>query len=147
MRVRDVMTVRPVRILDGASVQRAVEILALSQASDVMVVDRDERFVGVLSEGDILRSALPDVQQILDEGGQRAHAFELFLTKAKALSDQSISPLVIREPLVVRPDDHIVEAAVILIERYIRRLPVVEEGLLVGTVSRQDIARAIVGVL
>ncbi|UEC43450.1 MAG: Putative signal transduction protein with CBS domains [Methanothrix sp.] len=51
--------------------------------------------------------------------------------------------LMTRDPLVVHPDDSIVEAARLLAENDIRRLPAVEDGALVGIVSVADIIRVI----
>lgn len=49
----------------------------------------------------------------------------------------------ITDPLTVSPKDHVALAAVIMIERQIRRLPVVDENRrLVGTVSRSDLCSA-----
>jgi len=147
MRVKGVMTVRVARIRSSATLQQAAEIVALSGASDLMVVDEDGEFVGVLSEGDILRAALPDIDEILTAGGSLDDAFELFLRKGANLSDRPILPLVIREPLTVDPDDHVAKAAVLLVDRQIRRLPVLKENRLVGTISRAEICQAIVGTL
>jgi len=147
MRVKGVMTVRVARIRSTATLQQAAEIVALSGTSDLMVVDEDGEFVGVLSEGDILRAALPDIDEILTAGGSLDDAFELFLRKGANLSDRPILPLVIREPLTVDPDDHVAKAAVLLVDRQIRRLPVLKENRLVGTISRAEICQAIVGTL
>ena len=57
MVVREIMTADPTRIRADADLRRAAELVARSGASDLMVVDGDDRFVGVLSEGDILRAA------------------------------------------------------------------------------------------
>jgi CBS domain-containing protein/FixJ family two-component response regulator len=147
MRVKGVMTVRVVRIRSTATLQQAVEMVALSGASDLMVVDKDREFLGVLSEGDILRAALPDIDEILAAGGSLDDAFELFLRKGTHLSDRPIMPLVIQEPLTVDPDDHVAKAATLLVNRQIRRLPVLKENRLVGTISRAEICQAIVGAL
>lgn len=48
-----------------------------------------------------------------------------------------------RDPLLVHPEDSVVEAARLLAENDIRRLPVVEDGSLVGIVSVADIIRVI----
>lgn len=58
-----------------------MEIVALSGASDLMVMGEDSEFVGVLSEGALLRAALPDTDEILAVGGSLDNAFELFLRK------------------------------------------------------------------
>ena len=45
------------------------------------------------------------------------------------------------------PDDHVAKVATVLLEKGIGRLPVLQDGRLVGTVSRADICQAIVGAL
>ncbi len=141
------MAVRAVRIRANSSIRQAAETVALSHVSDLMVVGEDDAFKGVLSEGDVLRAAMPDIDEILEEGGSLADAFGIFLAKGRELSDLPIEPLVIEDPIVVAPDDHIARAAVVLVDRQIRLLPVVQDGKLVGTISRADVCRAIVGTL
>lgn len=145
--VKDFMTVRTTRIRHNSSIQHAAEIVALSHASYLMVVDDDGNFRGVLSEGDILRTALPDIDEILEEGGSLDDAFDIFLSKGRELSDLPITPLVIEEPIIIAPDDHVAKAATVLLNRQIQLLPVVRAGKLIGTISRADVCRAIVGTL
>lgn len=145
--VSGIMTLRTVRIRIDDTLHRAAEVIALSGVGDLMVIDQDNRFVGVLSVGDVLRAAMPDVEEILDEGGTLDQAFRLFLRKGSELMYKPISPLVITSPLTVSPTDHVAKAAAIMLERNIHRLPVVEDGRLVGTVGRADICQAVVGTL
>lgn len=146
--VKDFMTVRTARIRHNSNIQHAAEIVALSGVSDLMVVDDSDNFRGVLSEGDILRTALPDIDEILEEGGSLNDAFEIFVRKGHELSALPIAPLVIEEPIKVAPDDHVAKAATVLLDKQIRLLPVVDsDGKLVGTVSRADVCRAVVGTL
>lgn len=143
-RVADVMETNVARIRQNARVRGAAQLVALSGVGDLMVVDDDGAFVGVLSEGDILRNALPDLDDILDEGGTLHDAYRLFMRKSAELAEKPLMPLVIRHPLVLHPDDHVARAATVLIDRQIRRLPVVDDGRLLGTVSRADICQAVV---
>jgi CBS domain-containing protein len=146
--VKDFMTVRTARIRHNSNIHHAAEMVALSGVSDLMVVDDGDNFKGVLSEGDILRTALPNIDEILEEGGSLDEAFDIFVRKGHELSELSIVPLIIEEPIKVSPDDHVAKAATVLLDRQIRLLPVVDnEGKLVGTVSRSDVCRAIVGTL
>jgi CBS domain-containing protein len=146
--VNDFMTVRTARIRHNSNIQHAAEIVAQSGVSDLMVVDDQNNFQGVLSEGDILRTALPDIDEILEEGGSLEDAFEIFLRKGHELSDLPIAPLIIEDPIIVSPDDHVAKAATVLLDKQIRLLPVVDgEGKLVGTISRADVCRAVVGTL
>lgn len=147
MRVRGIMTVRAVRIRIDESLHRAAEIIALSGVGDLMVIDADNNFVGVLSVGDVLRAAMPDVEEIMGEGGTLEQAFRLFLRKGSELMYKPIQPIVITTPLVVDPDDHVAKVAALMLEKNIHRLPVVKEGRLLGTVGRTDICLAVVGTL
>ena len=145
--IKDVMRVRTARIRQDSDIRHAAEIVALSGVSDLMVVDDEDTFIGVLSEGDILRTALPDIDEILDEGGTLEDAFQIFLDKGKQLAELPIAPLIIREPIVLDPENHVAQAATILVDKQIRMLPVVQDSKLVGTISRADVCRAVVGTL
>ncbi len=145
--IKDIMVSRATRIYQDADIHHAAEVVALSGVSYLMVIDKDEKFVGVLSEGDILRTALPDIGEIIDEGGTLDDAYRIFLEKGKQLANLPIEPLIIRDPIVLDPENHIAQAATILVEKQIRMLPVVKDGKLVGTVSRADVCRAVVGTL
>ncbi|MCA9720641.1 MAG: CBS domain-containing protein [Myxococcales bacterium] len=141
------MTVRAARIRYSSNMLYAAEIVGLSGIGDLMVVDDENVFIGVLSEGDILRTALPNIDEILAEGGTVRDAFEVFLRKGQELASCPIAPVVIQDPIVVSPDEDVAAVTTILLQRHIGRLPVVEDGKLVGTVSRADICRAVVGTL
>lgn len=145
MQVKGIMNNQAARIREDANLRDAAEIVALSGIGDLMVINQHGDFIGVLSEGDILRAALPNTEEILEEGGTLLDAYHLFLRKGQALSERPIMPIVIRNPLVLHPDDHVAKAATILINLQIRRLPVVENGRLLGTVSRANICQAVLG--
>lgn len=144
MRIREAMTNRVARIRADASLFQAAEAVSLSGASDLMVVDSTGAFVGVLTEGDILRAALPDIDEIVAMGGSLEGAFDRFVEKGRDLAARPIMPLVIGNPLAVDPDDHVAKAAVVFVERNIRSLPVVRDGRLLGVISRADVCNAVV---
>ncbi|HZG34721.1 MAG TPA: CBS domain-containing protein [Gaiellaceae bacterium] len=139
------MTNRVARIRAEATMLQAAEAISLSGASDLMVIDRTGAFRGVLTEGDVLRAALPDIDEILAAGGSVDAAFDRFVEKGRDLAALPIMPLVIRDPLAVDPDDHVARAAVVFVERNIRLLPVVRDGRLLGVISRADVCNAVVG--
>ncbi len=146
-RVRGIMTLRVVRLRMGDSLHRAAEVIALSGVGDLMVIDHDNHFVGVLSVGDVLRAAMPDLDEVVEQGGTLESAFRLFLRKGSELRHRTIDPLVIQAPLVVDPDDHVAKVAALMLDKNIHRLPVVKDGRLLGTVGRADICQAVVGTL
>lgn len=144
MQVRDIMTIYPVYIRVGADMRRAAEIISISEVSDLMVIDHDNMFIGVLSEGDLIRAILPSFDDVLQAGGTLNDAFKFFVQKGRDLANRPIDPLIIHSAITLRTTDDIAQAAIVMIEKQIRRLPVVDGGKLMGTVSRSDICRAVV---
>jgi len=141
------MSPHPVCIRQGALLHEAAEIVAFSGVSDLMVVDDLGGFVGVLSSLHILRAAMPETDEILAEGGTLDTAFDLFVSKGRTLAQAPIAPRIDRDPIMLAPRQHIAEAATIFVDKGLRLLPVVDDGSLVGTVSRADVCRAVVGIL
>ncbi len=139
MKVRDVMNTETIRIGRRTTVKEAAQLAHDSQASDLMVVDDDGSFVGVLSEGDLIRGALPQMDEILAQGEGLAGGIELFLDKGADMANEPAEPFIITNALVVAPDSPVLKAAGIMISKQIRRLPVVDNGKLVGTIARADI--------
>jgi CBS domain-containing protein len=139
MRIGDVMDRRAARVSLDASMSLAADLLVLSRASDLMVVDEEGRYVGVLAEGDLLRAIMPDFDGLMESGASLEEAFAIFLEAGRQYADQPIRRLVIRKSITVTPDDELLRAATVMVTKQIRRLPVVDGGRLVGTVSRADL--------
>jgi CBS domain-containing protein len=139
LRVRDVLSLDPVRIHMDASLRDAAELASTAGVSELMVVDARGRFVGVLAEGDLIRALLPTRDDILADGGVLADAMASFVRRGHAAATRAIRPLVTTDVITLDLDDDIAKAAVGLTERHVGRLPVVRDGVLVGTVSRADI--------
>ena len=144
MLIRDIMTIYPIYIRVDADMRRAAEIISISEVSDLMVVDHDNKFMGVLSEGDLIRAVLPSFDEVIQAGGTLNDAFKFFVQKGRDLANRPIEPLIIRNSIILKSSDEVAQAATIMVEKQIRRLPVVDEGKLEGTVSRADICRAVI---
>lgn len=144
MLVKDVMSHFPAFVRIGVDIRRAAEMISVSEVGQLMVVDHDGGFVGALSEEDLVRAVLPGFDDVTAAGGSLQDAFTLFLERGRELADRPIDPLVIREAVTVRTTDELARAAVVMIDRQIRRLPVVDDGKLVGTLSRADLCRAVI---
>jgi predicted transcriptional regulator len=64
--------------------------------------------------------------------------------KGREIVARQIDPLVNHDAITVKSTDEIAQATVVMIEKHIRSLPVVEDGALVGAISRADICRAVI---
>lgn len=142
MKIADALTFNVTRVPLNATIRDAVEIMSAHQVSDLMVVDESNKFVGVLSEGDLIRAGMPRFEEMVAEGSMTS-GFAIFQEKGKSLASAPIEPLVIKNALTVKPSDDVLAAASIMVSKQIRRLPVVDNGTLVGTISRTDVCRAV----
>ncbi len=145
---RDVMTTDVVTFAPHEPIVEAMQRLVDNGVDAGPVVDDDGKVVGMLSTGDLIvqESALhaPTVINILgglfELPGSRKK-FEKELEQAVAVDvEDAMSP----DPITCGPDDTVEAVATLMHDNDISRVPVVEDGQLVGIVARGDILRAII---
>ncbi len=137
--VRDIMTRDVITIGPDADLTTVATLLSEHGISGLPVVDGDGRVIGVVSEADALAMA----------GMQKRHAFKDVIRRilGEPLPGRGESNIVrdaMSSPAITTmPEADIGEAAQLLDEKRIKRLPVVDErGTLIGVISRADIVRA-----
>jgi CBS domain-containing protein len=143
MDVGEVMSINFTRMRSGSSMAEAAELAAVSHASDLMVVDEDNTFVGVLSEGDLIRTIMPRFEEVMQSSESMTSAFEMFVDEGAASAGKPIDGLVIRDPITLSPSDNALKAASTMVSKQIRCLPVVDGDKLVGVISRADVCRSV----
>jgi len=147
-RIREIMDTSPATVSPDASVQDVVAAMREHQLPGLPVVDADGRVVGIVTEADLV---LPDDDGDLHIphyvnlfGGtvflESLHRFEDRLRKAFAAS---AADMMTRDPDTVGPDTSVRDAARLIHETGHNRLPVVEDGRLVGVVTRLDVLGAL----
>jgi CBS domain-containing protein len=137
MRVRDVMTQDVATVAPDTNLRDVAALLVQKRISGVPVVDRG-RVLGVVSERDILFKERPSdglsrsvLSWLMDEG-------DLMLKiDARTARAAMTSPAV-----VIAPARSVADAAALMLDEGISRLPVVDKGVLVGIVTRHDLVRA-----
>jgi len=139
----DVMGRYPAFVRLGEDVRRAAELIGVSEVGHLVVLDHEGRYVGALAEADLVRALLPRADDVLARGGTLSAAFSLFVQRGRDLAGRPIDPLVQRDAVTLRTTQPLAEAAVVMTERGLRRVPVVDDGVLRGTLSQSDICRAV----
>jgi CBS domain-containing protein len=141
MQVKNVMTKRVLTVGPRTPLKEVARLLVSKRVSGLPVVDDDGSVLGVVSEGDILvkergrpgRASLLD--HLLEVNGHEAAKHD-----ARDAADAMTSPAI-----TIRPERPIAEAAALMLDRCVNRLPVVDHhGKLVGIVTRADLVRAFV---
>jgi CBS domain-containing protein len=146
--VRDIMDSNPATVHPDTPVEEVVSALRNHELPGLPVVDGDGRVVGMITEADLV---LPDDKGDLHIphyinlfGGtvflEPLSRFEDRLRKAFAAKAED---MMTAKPDTVSPDTTVEEAARMIHESGHNRLPVVEDGRLVGVVTRLDVLGAL----
>jgi CBS domain-containing protein len=140
MKVRDLMTREVVTVPTSASLKEAARLLVKHGISGLPVVESD-RLVGVLSERDLLfkERQRPDAPRWLGWLTDPVASGDRPKLDAHVVGEAMSSPAV-----TVNACDTVSSAAKEMLAAGVSRLPVVEDGKLVGIVTRADLIRAFV---
>jgi CBS domain-containing protein len=140
MLVADVMSKYPVTLMPGHSVRHAAQIMLEHRVSGVPVVE-DDKVVGILTEGDLLRR--------IELGTDTTTSNWLWLVPSGAARDfvrthsWRVADVMSKPVVTVDRDTPLAEAAVLLSTRGIKRVPVLHDGQLVGILSRADLLKIV----
>ena len=144
--VRDVMTTEVVTFRPDDDVNEAMRTLVERGIDGAPVVAADGSVLGVLTTGDLIvkesRLHWPTVVAILGASIElKPRGFDESLEKALG---SKVSDVMSRPAIVVEASATVEDAATLMSDERIARLPVVEDGRLVGIVSRVDILRGMI---
>lgn len=143
MRAKDVMTSPVATVGPDATVQEIAKLLIERRVSGVPVLDQGERVVGIVSEGDLMRR--------VEHADERHRSWWLRLF-SDATTDAAeyvkthgrrAADVMTRDVVTVGEDTPLHEIAALLEERRIKRVPVVQDGRLVGIVSRANLLHSL----
>jgi CBS domain-containing protein len=127
---REVVTVGP-----DTSAKYAAEVMADRGFAALPVVDDHDRLVGIVAEADVLRDRLP--------ADPRLHARRDRPTRNGPPS-LLVHGVMTADVRTVDTTDDVADVARLFIDERLRSVPVLEQGRLVGIVSRRDLLRMLV---
>jgi CBS domain-containing protein len=146
MKAHDVMTWGTITVEPDASVTRAVRLMLQNKISGLPVVDANGQLVGMVTEGDFLRRGE------LGTTRQRPRWLEFLLGPGKLATEyvqtsgQKVAQVMTPEPKTITPETPLDEVVRLMERHRIKRLPVVQDGKLVGIVSRANLLHALASV-
>jgi len=139
------MTTEMVTIGQETTAREAADLLLRLRYDAVPVVNAVGDVVGIVSYEDLIRLALPEYLDDVDLSFLPPSASFLPATDAATIGDMPVASFMRRDRLPeVSPDEPVAEIARIMLRDNVRRVAVMEEGRLVGIISRGDVVRAIV---
>jgi CBS domain-containing protein len=141
---RDIMTRSVVHAKPSDTVMTAARLLSEHNVSAAPVCDASGTVVGMVSEGDLIASLsesnVAKRTRWLDLLAEGTDLPALFLEAIK-VGNRPISDLMGSPVVTASAGDTVPQLADLLVRHHIKRLPIVENGKLVGIVSRADLVR------
>lgn len=113
-----IMSVRP-----GDTVLEAIRLMAAKGVGALLVLDDDGRLAGIVSERDYARKVILE--------GRRSESTH-------------VAEIMTPDPITIDPDTTAEEGLNLMTDRFIRHLPVLEQGRLIGVVSIGDLVKWVI---
>jgi CBS domain-containing protein len=142
MKVADVMTTGVITATRQETVRSVIGKMVMRRCGAIPVVTDGDRLVGVVTIRDVLLPLYPNYGDYVHDN-IRARDFEEMEAGYDKLLDTEVGEVMTPDPLTVTPSDPVLKAASYMGLRNLRRIPVTDEGRLVGMVSIGDINRGL----
>ncbi|MDQ6979022.1 MAG: CBS domain-containing protein [Mariprofundaceae bacterium] len=142
---KNIMNAAPPYCLLDTPVKEVIQRFSDEQISGMLVVDSEDRLRGVITESDLVdqqaRLHVPTAMVLFDMivplGEER---FEQELKRLQALQ---AADLMVEDVSTVAPDDGLDIIASLMSEAHVHHLPVVDDGIIMGVISRHDVVKAL----
>ena len=139
MKVKDAMSKDPFTIDPEAPLGTAMDVMRTRHLRHLPVVDDAGQLVGIITDRDLRQACFaPAVAEYLSARAQRG-----VRQVARTLEDLRVRDFMTWVVVSVHPDASLAHAALIMSERRVGSLPVVENGRLVGMLTERDVLEAL----
>lgn len=145
MLAKEIMNREVIVVKEEDTIEDVIKLLLEHNISGIPVVDDQRRVIGIVTEGDIIyrskKLQIPTYFTILDSYIflESTKNFEKDLKKMAAYK---VSEVMTKKVITVEQDEKIEEIATLMTTKRINRIPIVDNGKIVGIVSRRDIIQA-----
>ena len=147
MKASEVMTRKVVSVSPLAPIEEAARLMIAHRVSGLPVTEPSGAVIGMLTEGDLLRRSETGTDR------RRSGWLALLIGPGRLARDyvqahaRRVEELMSRAVVSAAPDAPLSEIVALMESRRIKRVPILEQGRLVGIVSRADLLRALARLL
>jgi CBS-domain-containing membrane protein len=134
MRANDVMTSPVVTVRSQTPAKDAAQLLVTGGFTALPVVDDDNHLLGIVTEADLLHDRFAPDPRTLIHDERPAPA-----TVPAAIVDE----VMVADVVTADPHTHVAELSKLMLGRHLRAIPIVDDGRVLGIVTRRDLLRTL----
>ena len=144
MHAADIMTQPVITVGKDTKIAEAARLMLQHRISGLPVIDDSGRVVGILSEGDLLRRSELGTER------HRARWIELLIGPGRLARDyvdahaRTVGEAMTAKVVSVVSGDALPDVVRLMEKHQVKRVPVIDDGRLVGIISRANLVRAVV---
>lgn len=105
------------------TVYKAIELMSEKNIGGLLITDADGKMLGIFTERDYARRVI---------------------LQGRSSKDTDIGDIMTTDPVTVSPDNSIEDCMTLMTSRFVRHLPVLDNGCLCGMISIGDVVRFII---
>jgi CBS domain-containing protein len=143
MKAKDIMTKNVVTVTPDTLIEDIVKLMINHRISGLPVVDEKGKVVGIVSEKDLILKergfpfSVLKVPHLID----RLINLENFAEEIAEARKKTAADVMTTDVIYAQPDDTVGHVAWEMVQTNHNRIPVIEDGVLIGIITRADIIR------
>lgn len=146
LKALDIMTRNVILLEPEIPVNKVADIFLKNNINGAPVVDKDQNIIGIITDSDLVMQDVklhfPTAIQLLT-GTILLGSEKKFEEKFRRAVGAKAADVMTKNVLVVHPNDSIEDVATLMTEKEVGRVPVVEDGKVVGIITKKDIVKTI----
>lgn len=146
LKAKDIMTREVITVHPDTEITHATHLLLEKHISGMPVIDKEGRLKGILCQSDLIaqqkKIPLPSFFSLL--GGTIPLTSSRQIEKeVKKMAAIKVSEAMTLDPMTADPESGLEEIATLMVNNNIHTLPVIDRGVLVGIIGKEDILRTL----
>ena len=146
LKAKDIMTRAVITVSPDMEIVNAAKILLENRINGAPVLDETGKLVGILCQSDLIaqqkKLPIPSFFTFLD-GLITLTSMKQLEKQVQKIAAVTVAQAMTPNPVTVKPDTDIEAMAALMVDQSFHTIPVVEEGVLLGIVGKEDILKTL----
>ncbi|MBP2143301.1 CBS domain-containing protein [Methanococcus voltae] len=153
MTIKEIMK-KPISIKQDDEIYDLIKLLRTHKISGVPVLDNDNYLVGIVSESDVIRALVvqdsdinliaPSPLDLVELPLKTIFKMDEYRKEINEALKTKVSEIMTTDVIYITADSSVSDAATLMADKKINRLPVVNNGILEGIITRGDLMEELI---